>query len=343
MTTLKDAAAAKGIRYGALADMNFDAATPAYRDLFLRQCGLCAVDIWAPAFSSGPDIFNFATSENANIVAATAHGLPITGAHLLWYYHMPDWFSRVNGREAAGKVIIDYAYGIAGHYRGKVWSWNVVNESIEPKDGQPLGLRQCWPLQQVGPDYIHLTFRAARMADPQAVLAYNDSEFELNTPEQENRRSSLLYLLDDMQRRKTPIDAIGLQSHLKYQQFSKFDEKRYRAFLAAIASRGLKIIITELDVLDIGAPSDLAQRDNKVADVYDRFLSVVLDEPAVKAVVNWGLSDRYSWLNPKNSADFARPDGLPTRPLPFDGDLKPIPAFDAMLKAFKAAPPRTIG
>ncbi len=341
IASLKDTAAAKGIRYGALADVNLDNATPAYRELFQRQCGLCAVDIWAPAFSTGPGALNFATDENANILAATAHGFRITGAHLLWYYHMPDWFNRVSGPREATKAVLDYAYGVASRYRSKAWSWNAVNEALDPRDGQPLGLRRCWPLRQIGPDYIDLTFRAARQADPTAILAYNDSEFELNTPEQESRRSALLMLLDDLARRNTPIDAVGLQSHLRYERLTEFDGRRYRAFLADIASRGLKVIITELDVLDVGAPADIAQRDRMVADVYDRFLSVALDEPAVKAVVTWGLSDQYSWLNPKNGPEFARPDGLAARPLPFDGDLAPTAAFDAMLKAFKAAPQRS--
>jgi GH35 family endo-1,4-beta-xylanase len=100
---LKDAAADKGIIYGALADMNLDTAPAAYRDLFRQQSALCAVDIWAPAVSSGPGAFNFATSENANIIAAGAHGLPITGAHLLWYYHMPDWFVHVSGRRLGAR------------------------------------------------------------------------------------------------------------------------------------------------------------------------------------------------------------------------------------------------
>jgi endo-1,4-beta-xylanase len=341
LASLKEAAALNGIRYGAIADVNLNDATPDYRDLFLRQCALCAVDIWAPAFSVGPDAFNFTTSENAIIVAAADRGLPITGAHLLWYDHLPDWFTRVSGRRDAVKAILSYARGIAQHYRGKAWSWNVVNEAIQPGDGQPLGLRRCWPLQQVGSDYIDLTFRAARRGDPKAVLAYNDFDMELNTPEHERRRNALLLLLDDLQHRNTPIDAIGLQSHLKYEGFSQFDDSRYRSFLANIASRGLTIIITELDVLDVGAPSEINQRDQLVASIYDRFLSVALDELAVKAVVTWGLSNRYTWLNPSYSPEFARSDGLATRPLPFDNDLNPTRAFDAILKAFRFAPKRT--
>jgi len=61
---------------------------------------------------------------------------------------------------------------------------------------------------------------------------------------------------------------------------------------------------------------------------------VVLDEPAVKLVNTWGLSDRYSFINDQ----FPRTDG--SRPLPFDRALHAKPAAQAMLDAFAAAPSR---
>lgn len=78
-------------------------------------------------------------------------------------------------------------------------------------------------------------------------------------------------------------------------------------------------------------------RDAGVADVYARFLSVALLEPAVKVVLSFGLSDRYTWLH----EDFPRRDGAPRRPLPFDEDLQPKPAYDAILQAFQDAPTRS--
>jgi endo-1,4-beta-xylanase len=148
----------------------------------------------------------------------------------------------------------------------------------------------------------------------------------------------MLSLLDALQRRGAPIGAVGLQSHLRLDDMARFDERLYRRFLAELAGRGLPILITELDVLDIGAPADVARRDGMVAAAYARFLDVALDERAVTSVVTWGLSDRYTWLTPESGEQFARADRLPARPLPFDADFAPKPAFTALLGAFGRAP-----
>jgi endo-1,4-beta-xylanase len=59
-------------------------------------------------------------------------------------------------------------------------------------------------------------------------------------------------------------------------------------------------------------------------------------------VVTWGLSDTDTWLTPASLEQFRRSDGLPERPLPFDAQLRPKPAFYAILNAFENAPSRTL-
>jgi endo-1,4-beta-xylanase len=145
-----------------------------------------------------------------------------------------------------------------------------------------------------------------------------------------------------LQRQQIPIDGVGLQSHLKLARFGDFHEKKYLTFLDDLAQRGLKIIVTELDVDDRGAPPAIEDRDRAVADVYARFLAAALDCPAVVALVTWGLCDPYSWLNHNQYfPQFKRPDGLSQRPLMFDGDFHPKPAFNAVLHALQQAPKRS--
>jgi endo-1,4-beta-xylanase len=122
----------------------------------------------------------------------------------------------------------------------------------------------------------------------------------------------------------------------------RYSPSIYRNFLREIAARGVRILITELDVLDVSAPADIAERDRMVADVYKRILEVALDETAVAAVVTWGITDKYTWLNSGNYPKFARPDGLPSRPLPFDVHFEPKPAYWAIAKSLEAAPERKL-
>jgi len=53
--------------------------------------------------------------------------------------------------------------------------------------------------------------------------------------------------------------------------------------------------------------------------VYRRLLRVCLQEPRCKNFETWGFTDRYTWKGSDN------------RPLPFDEQLKPKPAFSALL------------
>jgi endo-1,4-beta-xylanase len=272
----------------------------------------------------------------ADTVAAFAleSGLVLRGHNLLWYRSAPPWFFDLPTKREMEGAIVAHIRSLAGRYRGKVHSWDVVNEPIEPENGTPDGLRTAVFLDKIGPDYIHLAHRTAREADPTALLVVNEYGVELDSPEHEARRAALLNLLRRMQRSGTPVDAVGIQGHLPCAGGPPFSASRLRRFLAEIARLGLTIQITELDVIDNDAPADRTTRDRMVADAYSRFLDAALDEPAVKMVLTWGLSDRYSWLAK------SRRDQLPSRPLPFGADLEPKPAFEAMARAFTHAAPR---
>jgi endo-1,4-beta-xylanase len=98
----------------------------------------------------------------------------------------------------------------------------------------------------------------------------------------------------------------------------------------------LKIMITEMDVADKKLPGDVKVRDRMVAGVYEDYLSTVLDEQAVIAVITWGLSDRYSYV----SESQPRFDRAPVRPLPLDAQMQPKLSWNAIARAFDHAPKR---
>jgi endo-1,4-beta-xylanase len=110
----------------------------------------------------------------------------------------------------------------------------------------------------------------------------------------------------------------------------------YEAFLGELAQRKMKIFITELDIQDTSLPADVGARDKAVADIYRKFLTASLRQPAVKGVVAWGLADCFSWI----SGYRPRKDGLPVRPLAFDTNCQPKPAYYAIAEALATAPQR---
>jgi endo-1,4-beta-xylanase len=176
----------------------------------------------------------------------------------------------------------------------------------------------------MGPDYLAIALRATAAADPDARLVLNEYDVEFRGARFAARRKALVRMLHSLRERDVPLHAVGLQAHLFAGR--AIDRDGLQALLAEIASLGLDVLITELDVIDYGLPGKVSERDALVAAVAGRFLEAVCDVVRPKAILTWGLSDRYTWV----PTYFKRPDGMPNRPLPLDVDLKRKPLFDVI-------------
>ena len=344
--TLRKLAAEKGLLYGTTVAAAQITGDPPFADLVRQKASLVVAENemkWQVINRGAPGDDDFAPADTIATFAA-ANKLVLRGHNLLWYHRTPEWFFDLPDKAAQRQAVVEHIQQLAGRYRGRIHSWDVVNEPIEPKDGRPDGLRTAVFLETLGPEYLDLAYRTARDADPNARLVVNEYDVELDAPEQEARRIALLHLLEGMRRSGTPVDAVGIQAHLTAAGGPPFSASLLRRFLADIASLGLTIQITELDVTDEKVPADVTVRDNLVADTYRRFLNAALDEPAVKMVVTWGLSDRHSWIVRRETYQAKwRIDDAASRPLPFDADLEAKPAFDAIAGAFAHAPERKAG
>ena len=344
--TLRKLAAEKGLLYGTTVAAAQITGDPPFADLVRQEASLVVAENemkWQVINRGAPGDDDFAPADTIATFAA-ANKLVLRGHNLLWYHRTPEWFFDLPDKAAQRQAVVEHIQQLAGRYRGRIHSWDVVNEPIEPKDGRPDGLRTAVFLETLGPEYLDLAYRTARDADPNARLVVNEYDVELDAPEQEARRIALLHLLEGMRRSGTPVDAVGIQAHLTAAGGPPFSASLLRRFLADIASLGLTIQITELDVTDEKVPADVTVRDNLVADTYRRFLNAALDEPAVKMIVTWGLSDRHSWIVRRETYQAKwRIDDAASRPLPFDADLEAKPAFDAIAGAFAHAPERKAG
>ncbi|MBS0559432.1 MAG: endo-1,4-beta-xylanase [Proteobacteria bacterium] len=336
--SLARTAAAAGLIFGSDSDVPVSEAPQAYADLLIRHCDLYAPNLawtWVQPEASSPD----PAATDPNVAFALAHGMRLTGAHFLWHEALPPWFEALNSKLAAERAALNHIQALSRHYAGRVLSWNVVNEAIEPRNHRPDGLRRSPLLSQLGPDFFEPVYHAARQADPRAHLLYNDYGMEMATEDAADRRRALLGLLDRLTAAKVPLDGVGLQTHIRLDG-SRFDERMYRTFLAEIAARRLTIFITEMDVLDLQPFKSRDDQDQSIAAMYSAVLRTALDEPGVKVLVLWGLSDRYTWLTAESGPQYVRSDGLPNRPLPFDDNFRPKPAYTAVMSALKHAPRR---
>jgi endo-1,4-beta-xylanase len=309
---------------------------PGFTRLLAEQAGILVSenDMKWSSIHPDPDRFDF-TRGDALVAFADEHGQKVRGHNLCWHQQLPRWFPKVATADNAEKLLREHIAAVAGHYAGKIHSWDVVNEAISPEDGRADSLRKTPWLNLIGPQYLDIAFRAAAEADPHAILTYNDYDIEQDSPAFETKRRAVLEMLTALHSRKAPVQALGVQAHLKART-TPTNWEGFHRFLEGVEKLGLQVFVTELDVDDTALSSDVKQRDHDVAALYRDFLNAALAHRNVKAVLTWGLTDPDSWLNFVRH----RADGLPQRPLPFDGDLAPKEAFGAMEGAIRSAPER---
>ncbi|HNQ88914.1 MAG TPA: endo-1,4-beta-xylanase [Verrucomicrobiota bacterium] len=225
----------------------------------------------------------------------------------------------------------DHIHTVVGRYKGKVRVWDVVNEALADR-GTNLLRPSLW-LEIIGPDFIAKAFEYAHEADPEAMLRYND--YGLEDPA---KRRKLIALIRSLQAQQVPVHAIGSQAHVNVSTtFETMDQA-----LADIATLGLPIHITELDVTgaqggqrsfgaDIAENAATAQgglvsdADRRQAEAYaGLFRAFLKHDRHVAMVTFWGPNDGNSW----------RASG---KPLLFDAQCRPKPAFHAVIAAAPGA------
>jgi endo-1,4-beta-xylanase len=328
---LGEYAAAKGILFGTTLGGEL-LENPAFADLVVSQCSIGVPESalkWN-ALRPGPDKYDFDAGDYL-YQFASSHGMKYRGHTLVWELALPSWFHNTVNAGNAKAMMLDHISVVVGHYAGKMHSWDVVNEAIEPEDGRPDGLKNTPWLQMVGPEYIEMAFHAAQEADPKAMLVYNETWLDPEDRPTEKRRRATLAMLTNMKKKGVPVHGLGIQSHVFAQTGG--GGPNYARFLDEVADLGLSILITEMDVCDQHLVGSVKIRDQAVAQKYYDYLSFMLERKAVMAVLTWGLSNRYTWI----AENYPRPDGLPVRPLPYDADLKPTPAWKAIAAAFDQA------
>ncbi|TWT47711.1 endo-1,4-beta-xylanase [Botrimarina hoheduenensis] len=287
------------------------------------------------------DRYHFADADRF-VDFAEQHGMRITGHTLVWHNQTPDWvFQGADGQPATREQVLatlrEHIQTVVGRYRGRIAGWDVVNEAIND-DGT---LRDTPWRRILGDDYLEIAFRLAHEADPDAELYYNDYSLYLK-----DKARTASRLVRTMKRNDVRIDGIGMQGHwsLDYPPIEDID----RSIQSLSAAAG-KVMISELDINVLPWPGDQIDADvarqavgspeldpytqglpaEKQAQLANRYTEVfelfVRHRDFIDRVTFWGLEDGASWHNNWPIK------GRTAHSLLFDRNLRPKPAFDAVI------------
>lgn len=307
-----------------------------------------------------PEQFNAVTAENAMkaqhlqpqwgefrfeaadqlIEYAQQHQMKVNGHTLVWHSQMPAFARRIRNADSLRQFFTSHINTVAGHYKGKVHSWDVVNEALN-EDGS---LRRSPFLTLLGEDYIVEAFRLAQQADPHAELYYNDYNIE-----QPKKRAGAIALIKKIQAAGVRIDGVGIQGHWRIHKLPLADiEKSIQEFGAL----GIKVMFTELDLSVLPNPwddntADVSQTASagaskegmnpytaglpdsvhtQLGTAYEQLFKLFLKHrDKVSRITFWGVGDGQSWLN-----NFPI-RGRTNYPLLFDRQNEPKPAFYAVI------------
>jgi endo-1,4-beta-xylanase len=332
---LKTLAAAKGMYFGSAVTSLALKSDPLYSAAIIRDCSALVPEYemkWRTTESRrGQTDY---TGANALLAFAKANSMRVRGHTLAWYKKNPDWLETTLRSPADLQILYDHIFDEAKYFKGRVQEWDVVNEVLFTADHLQGGFRDTPFWRLGGMDYIGECFNYAHRADPNAILYYNDNSLEYDTPAHAMRRKNLLSMLKELISKNIPIKGLGIQSHLKARM--NFNPKVFGTFLKTIADLGLCVTLTELDVDDEGLPSDYTLRANAVAQHCYEYLTVAFSQPAVKGLLTWELSNRFTWLDNQNP----RKDKQPHFALPLSQNMEKTPLWFAIAQALEEAPAR---
>ncbi|MCR5686575.1 MAG: endo-1,4-beta-xylanase [Lachnospiraceae bacterium] len=268
------------------------------------------------------------------------------GHVLVWHSQTPEWFFH-EGYDAAApyvskeemdrrlewyiKSVLTHYTSEGSRYEGMFYGWDVVNEAVSDRGGMyrsdiesgsdslsdPVhSSKSSWWKVYGSSEYIVNAFRYANKYAPAGLdLYYND----YNECDKTKMKGIMNLITEVKSAEGTRLDGFGMQGH--YSVNAPAGEQIADA-VAEYAALAGKVMITELDVKpsmfydgsDEGLPKEFIRQGKYYRTVYEVLKEQRKLGACVAGITFWGASDKYSWLADK-------------RPLPFDEDYRPKPAY----------------
>jgi len=295
-STLRLSAAKTSRYFGAAQDQMFFNQNAAYNALLAKEFNMLTPGNVLKWDTVHPQRGTYSfTKGDALLAFAQANGMKMRGHTLVWLNtQMPSWL--LNGGFSADtltQILKDHIATVVGHYQGQVYAWDVVNEAFAG-DGsiQVPASGNIW-FSTLGKSYIETAFRAARTADPAALLFYNDYSLEFPGAKQD----AAVALITDFKARQVPIDGIGFQAHFQINPDGTGvpSKASLTATFQRFAALGVKIHLTELDIR-VRTPGATQAELSAQAQGYSDVVGACLAVAQCEAIVVWGITDAESWI-----------------------------------------------
>ncbi|KAG6367031.1 hypothetical protein INS49_001213 [Diaporthe citri] len=228
------------------------------------------------SYTQGDVVTNFAATNGQMLRCHT----------LIWHSQLPSWVSSgtwTNSTLAA--AIQAHIASEVGHYKGKCYAWDVVNEALND-DGT---YRTSVFYNTMGTSYLPVAFAAAAAADPAAKLYYNDYNIESSGA----KSTAAVNLIKTIQAAGAKIDGVGLQGH--FIVGSTPSASALTSQLNTYVALGLEVAYTEVDVRFSSLPSTAAGLAQQATD-YGSVVSACLAVGKCVGITVWDFDDKYSWI-----------------------------------------------
>jgi endo-1,4-beta-xylanase len=353
--SLRDAAQASGLLAGT-AVRPAALSEPAYASTLAREFNMLEPEDalkWEVVHPE-PQSYDFSQADQI-VDFATRHGMKVRGHALVWHRQNPKWLTE--GKYTSGElaeILEKHIKTVVGHYRGKIFAWDVVNEAFDElrpgelrstiwRDQPGIAIASSYELRATSNpgrselaarsstqsySYIERCFRWAHEADPQALLFYNEAEAETMNP-----KSDAIYaMVRDFRQRGVPIDGVGFEMHIAH---LNADVASISANIKRFTALGVQVHITEMDVaLPVDAEGNARAEDLQLqADIYRQIATACLSHrvsySGCTAIQTWGFTDKYSWIGSHSK----KTEGAA---LPFDRNYRAKPAYLALRNTLAA-------
>jgi len=317
--SLRELANKRGIYIGAAVNVDLLAKDREYKGLLQKEFNMVVPENVMKWKHIRPDKNTFSFEKADELVAfAEGNKMVVRGHTLVWGTEMPDWFVQLNSEEMY-KSLEEHINKVAGRYKKKIYAWDVINEALTD-EGE---FNNDCLTRTIGPKYLELSLKLARETDPNAKLFWNEWGADCL-----NKRSDKFYeLVKELLSKKIPLDGVGFQMHTGLGRPKTTtplpDVENVRKNFERFEKLGLEIHITEMDVQIQDGQGSWNERLDQEADFYRDILKMTLDISNFKAIVLWGVNDKYSWISNwlTHNED---------APLLFDKNNKPKPAYFAI-------------